>query len=102
MITPLEHALLLAALLFLLGIACVLARRNLFMIIIGVEVMLNAACLALVAGSLFWRNLEGQALVLFVLAIAAAEVAVGLALLIHAQRRKGSLDLDDFRLLGGE
>lgn len=102
MIVPLGHVLLLAALLFLLGMACVVARRNLVMIIIGVEVMLNAACLALVAGSLYWRNLEGQALVVFVLGVAAAEVAVGLALLIHAQRRRQSLDPNDFRLLGGE
>lgn len=102
MIVPLGHVLLLAALLFLLGMACVVARRNLVMIIIGVEVMLNAACLALVAGSLYWRNLEGQALVVFVLGVAAAEVAVGLALLIHAQRSRQSLDPNDFRLLGGE
>ncbi|MCB2187928.1 MAG: NADH-quinone oxidoreductase subunit NuoK [Deltaproteobacteria bacterium] len=100
MIVPLGHVLLLAALLFLTGLACVAARRNLFMIIIGVEVMLNAAGLALVAGSLYWQNLEGQALVLFVLSVAAAEVAVGLALAVRAHRRRRSLDPDDFRLLG--
>jgi NADH-quinone oxidoreductase subunit K len=99
-IAPLGHVLLLAALLFLMGAACVIARRNLFMIIIGVEVMLNAAGLALVAGSLYWRNLEGQALVLFILAVAAAEVSVGLALVVYAQRRRKSLDPNDFRMLG--
>lgn len=100
MIAPLGHVLLLAALLFVLGAACVAARRNLFMIIIGVEVMLNAAGLALVAGSLGWQNLDGQALVLFIFAIAAAEVSVGLALAVYAWSRRRSLDPDDFRMLG--
>jgi NADH-quinone oxidoreductase subunit K len=99
-IAPLGHVLALAALLFILGAACVVARRNLFMIIIGVEVMLNAAGLALVAGSLKWQNLDGQALVLFIFAIAAAEVSVGLALAIYAWSRRGSLDPDDYRMLG--
>ena len=62
--------------------------------------MLNAAGLALVAGSLHWQNLDGQALVLFILAVAAAEVSVGLALVVHAQGRRRSLDPDDFRSLG--
>jgi NADH-quinone oxidoreductase subunit K len=100
MIAPLGHALVLAALLFLMGAACVAARRNLFMIIIGVEVMLNAAGLALVAGSLFWQNLDGQALVLFILAVAAAEVSVGLALVVYAWARRQSLEPDDYRMLG--
>ena len=100
MIVPLGHVLLLSALLFLMGAACVVARRNLFMIIIGVEVMLNAAGLALVAGSSYWRNLDGQALVLFILAVAAAEVSVGLALVVYAHRRRRSMDPDDFRMLG--
>lgn len=98
---PLEHVLALASLLFLLGAACVVARRNLLMIIIGVEVMLNAAGLALVGGSLYWRNLDGQALVAFILAVAAAEVSVGLALVVLAHRRRRSLNPDDFKALGG-
>jgi NADH-quinone oxidoreductase subunit K len=100
MIAPLWQVLLLAALMFVMGAACAVARRNLFMIVIGVEVMLNAAGLALVAGALRWHNLEGQALVLFILAVAAAEVAVGLALVIFAWSRRRSLEPDAYRSLG--
>jgi NADH-quinone oxidoreductase subunit K len=100
MMVPLGHVLSLAALLFVLGAVCVASRRNLLMVIVGVEVMLNAAALALVAGSLYWQNLEGQALTVFVLAVAAAEVSVGLALVVAAQRRRKSLNPDDFKLLG--
>lgn len=100
MMVPLGHVLTLAAFLFLLGAACVASRRNLFMVIIGVEVMLNAAALALVGGSLYWQNLEGQALTVFVLAVAAAEVSVGLALVVYAHRRRRSLNPDDYKMLG--
>ena len=100
MIVPLGHVLSLAALLFLLGAVCVASRRNLFMVIVGVEVMFNAAALALVAGSLYWQNLEGQAFTVFVLAVAAAEVSVGLALLMAVHRLRHSLNPDDFKMLG--
>ncbi len=100
-IVPYSHVLVLAAALFLLGAACVVARRNLVMILIGVEVMLNAAGLALVAGSLRWQQLDGQALVLFIMCVAAAEVAVGLALIVYSQRRTGSLDADRYNLMKG-
>ena len=67
-----------------LGAACTVARRSLVMILIGVEVMLNAAGIALVAASLRWQQLDGQALVLFIMCVAAAEVAVGLALIVYS------------------
>jgi NADH-quinone oxidoreductase subunit K len=77
MIVPFDHVLILAGLLFLMGVSCVVVRRSLIMILLGVEIMLNAAAILLVGASLLWQNLDGQAIVLFVFAIAAAEVSVG-------------------------
>jgi NADH-quinone oxidoreductase subunit K len=101
MIVPYGHVLLLAVILFLLGAACALARRNLLMILIGVEVMLNAAALAFVGASLKWRQLDGQAFVIFIFAVAAAEVAVGLALIVYSQRRAGTVNADAYNRLKG-
>ena len=100
MIVTFNHVLVLAGLLFLMGIFCVVVRRSLIMILLGVEVMLNAAAIILVGASLLWQNLEGQAIVLFVFAIAAAEVSVGLALIVWAYRRTGSVDPENYNILG--
>ncbi len=99
MIVPFNHVLVLAGLLFLMGIFCVVVRRSLIMILLGVEVMLNAAAIILVGASLLWQNLEGQAIVLFVFAIAAAEVSVGLALIVWAYRRTGSVNPENYNIL---
>lgn len=101
MIVPYSHVLLLAGVLFLMGAACAVARRNLIMILIGVEVMLNAAGIALVGASLRWLQLDGQVFVIFIMAVAAAEVSVGLALIVYCQRRTGSVDADRYDLLKG-
>lgn len=101
MIVPYSHVLILAGILFVLGAVCALARRNLIMILIGVEVMLNAAGLALIGASLKWQQLEGQIFVIFIMAVAAAEVAVGLALIVYSQRRTGTLEADRYNLLKG-
>jgi NADH-quinone oxidoreductase subunit K len=101
MIVPFSHVLFLAVLLFLLGAVCAVARRNLVMILIGVEIMLNAAGLAFVGASLRWEHLEGQAFVIFILTLAAAEVAVGLALIVSSYRRTGSVNADRYSLLKG-
>jgi NADH-quinone oxidoreductase subunit K len=101
MIVPFGHVLMLAAVLFLIGAACAVARRNLIMILIGVEIMLNAAGIAFVGGALKWQEFAGQAFVIFIMAVAAAEVAVGLALIVYAQRRTGSLDPDKYNILKG-
>jgi len=101
MIVPFGHILVLAAVLFTLGAVCACTRRNLIMVVIGVEIMLNAAGLAFVGGSLRWQQLPGQAFVVFLLAIAAAEVAVGLALTYYSFRRTGSLDPDHYDELRG-
>jgi NADH-quinone oxidoreductase subunit K len=99
MIVPFNHVLILAGLLFLMGVFCVVARRSLIMILLGVEVMLNAAAILLVGASLRWQNLDGQAIVLFVFAIAAAEVSVGLALIVWAYRRTGSINPENYNIL---
>jgi len=99
MIVPYGHVLMLAAILFLLGIVCIVIRRNLIMILIGVEIMLNGAAIAFIASALRWQQLEGQVFVLFILAIAAAEVSVGLALIVCAYRRTGSVDPDIYDVL---
>ena len=92
MIVPFGHVIVLSALLFLIGAACAASRRNLIMIVLGVEIMLNAVGLAMVGASLHWNRVDGQVFVIFVMAVAAAEVAVGLALIVRAQKRTGSLD----------
>ena len=99
MIVPFNHVLILAGVLFLMGIFCIVTRRSLIMILLGVEIMLNAAAVILVGASLLWQNLDGQAIVLFVFAIAAAEVSVGLALIVWAYRRTGSVDPDNYNIL---
>jgi len=99
-IVPYEHVLALAGLVFLLGLFCTVVRRNLIMMLLGVEIMLNAATIAFVGSSLRWQDLEGQAFVLFILAVAAAEVSIGLALIVCAYRRTESVDPDNYNLLG--
>lgn len=100
MIVPYNHLLILAGLLFLVGMLCAVGRRNLIMILLGVEIMLNAAMIVFVGGALRWQDMEGQTFVLFVIAVAAAEVSVGLALIVCAYRRGASVDPEDYNLLG--
>ena len=100
MIVPFNHVLVLAGLLFLMGVFCVVVRRSLIMILLGVEIMLNADAIVLVGASLLWQNLEGQAIVLFIFAIAAAEVSIGLALIVWAHRQVGSVDPENYNILG--
>ena len=99
MIVPLGHVFLLAGLIFALGLVCLVARRNLIMTLIGVEVMMNGAAIAFVTSALRWQLMEGQAFVLIILAVAAAEISVGLALVVHVYRRTGSIDPDRYDIL---
>ena len=101
MIVPLEHVLVLSTLLFVLGFVCVLARRNLIMILIGVEIMLNAVALTLVGASAFWQQLDGQMMVIFLMAMTSAEVSISLAMVVYLQRRKGSVDVRSFNEMRG-
>jgi NADH-quinone oxidoreductase subunit K len=82
----------LAGILFLMGMFCAVTRRNLIMILLGLEIMLNSGAVAFVGAALRWQHLEGQAIALFILAVAAAEVSVGLALIVCAYKRMGSID----------
>lgn len=97
---PPSHALVLAALLFALGLAGLLARRNAVFLLMSIEVMLNAAGLAFVAAGARWHEADGQVMVLFLLAMAAAEVAVGLAILLELHHQWRSVDADAARRLG--
>ena len=97
---PLDHVLLLATALFLLGLVGLLVRRNVLFMLISIEVMLNAAGLAFVAAGARWQQPDGQVMFLFILTMAAAEVAVGLALVLQLVRRYKTLDVDAFDVLG--
>ena len=98
---PLEHGLLLAAGLFAIGVAGVLIRRNLIFMLMSIEIMLNAAGLAFVVAGARWNAADGQVMFLMILAMAAAEVAVGLALVLRFYRSAGNLDADAARRLRG-
>ena len=91
---PMEHGLILALVLFLLGLTGVLVRRNIIFVLASIEIMLNAAGLAFVVAGSHWGQADGQVMFIFILAMAAAEVAVGLALARRFRRRFGSLDID--------
>jgi NADH-quinone oxidoreductase subunit K len=95
----LEHYLVVSAILFCLGLMGVLVRRNLLVIYMGLELMLNAANLALVACSRFNNNLDGQVFVFFVITVAAAEVAVGLALIVALYRKRQTAHVEDLTLM---
>ncbi len=99
MTVGLEHYLIVSALLFSLGLLGVVLRRNLLLIYLSLEMMLNAANLALVAFSRFNHNLDGQVMVFFVITVAAAEVAVGLALIVALYRRRQSAHIEDLASL---
>ena len=92
---PLVYPLTLSALLFTIGIVGVMIRRNALMMLMCIELMLNAANIAFIAFSRAFGQLDGQIFVFFVIAVAAAEVAVGLALLIAIFRTRHSIEVDD-------
>jgi NADH-quinone oxidoreductase subunit K len=98
---PLMHGLLVASVLFGLGLLGLLVRRNLIFILMSIEVMLNAAGLAFVTAGSRWGQADGQIMFLFILATAAAEVAVGLVLVLHLHHRFGTLDTDATATLRG-
>jgi NADH-quinone oxidoreductase subunit K len=91
----LEHYLVVSVLLFALGLLGVILRRNLLVIYMSLELMLNAANLALVAFSRFTDRLDGQILVFFVITVAAAEVSVGLALIVALYRKRQTAHVED-------
>lgn len=96
---PVEFYLVLSGLVFLIGLVGVLVRRNIIIILLSIELMLNATNINFVAFSSYLGNLAGQVFVFFALTVAAAEVAVGLAIIIALYRHHESINVDDFSLL---
>jgi len=91
---PVVHVLMLAGILFLLGLAGVLVRRNIMFLLMSLEVMMNAAGLAFIAAGAVWGQPDGQIMFMFILALAAAEVAVALGIVLQISRRFDTLDID--------
>lgn len=96
---PASYYLVLSAVLFTLGAIGVLIRRNALVMFMSVEMMLNAVNLTFITYSRFWENVDGQVFVMLVMAVAAAEVAVGLAIVVALTRHKDTTDVDEIDLL---
>jgi NADH-quinone oxidoreductase subunit K len=91
---PIEHGLILAGILFIAGLVGVIIRRNIIFILLSIEIMLNAAGLAFVVAGFNWGQADGQVMFLFILTMAAAEVSVGLALVLQLYHRFKTVDVD--------
>jgi NADH-quinone oxidoreductase subunit K len=96
---PVNYYLALAIILFTIGALGVLIRRNAIVVFMSVELMLNAANLAFVAFARYWQAMSGQIFVFFIMTVAAAEVAIGLALIVTIFRTKASIDVDQMSSL---
>lgn len=101
MVIGLTHYLVLAAILFAFGAIGVVIRRNVLIVLMSIELMLNAVNLTLVAGSRFGGGLDGQVMAIFVMAVAASEAAVGLALVLAVFRTRQTVRVDELNLLKG-
>lgn len=95
----LQHFLIASVLMFALGVAGVVGRKNLFVVFMSIEMMLNAVNLSFVAFARFLNQLDGHIFVFLVMAVAAAEAAIGLAIVILLFKNKESLNVDDFSLM---
>jgi len=93
-VIPMEHGLLLAAILFIMGMVGVLTRRNLVFILMFLEIMLNATGLAFIVASSHWGQVDGQIMFLMILSLAAAEVAVALGLVLQLFQKRKTLDIN--------
>jgi len=91
---PVEHGLMLATILFCLGLLGVLVRRNIIFVLMSMEIMFNAVGLAFISGGSRWHQADGQIMFMLVLTLAAAEVAVGLALVLQLYKRFKTVDID--------
>jgi NADH-quinone oxidoreductase subunit K len=98
---PLSWYIILSALLFIIGTAGVLLRRNILIILMSVELILNSVNINLVAFSYFLQDLKGQIFSIFVITIAAAEVAIALGILIALVRNKAALNVDEIQTMKG-
>jgi NADH-quinone oxidoreductase subunit K len=91
---PMEHGLLLAGILFILGLVGVLTRRNMVFVLMSLEIMLNATALAFVVAGARWGETDGQVMFLMIISLAAAEVAIGLGLMLQLFHKFKTLDLE--------
>ena len=98
---PLEHGLIVATILFALGFYGVMVRRNLLFMLRSLEVMMNAAALAFVMAGSAWVQPDGQIMFIFILTLAAAEAAIGLAILLRFYHQRGHLDVDSANEMKG-
>ncbi len=98
---PIEYGLIVAGILFMLGLISVLIRRNVIFMLISVEIMLNAAGLAFIAAGSKWAQADGQVMFIFILTMAAAEVSVGLALILQIYHQVKTLDSDAVNSMKG-
>ncbi len=101
MVVPLEHVIILSGILFATGVLGVLFRRNALVIFMSIELMLNAVTLALVGFSRYYNSVDGQVFVFLVMTLAAAEVAVGLAIIVALFRNKQTVNVDEINLMKG-
>ncbi len=97
--TPPSYFMILSAVLFCIGVAGVLVRRNVIIIFMSIELMLNAVNLAFVALSRAWGSIDGQSIVFFVMTVAAAEAAVGLGIILATFRNRATVNADEFNLM---
>ncbi|MBN1266807.1 MAG: NADH-quinone oxidoreductase subunit NuoK [Anaerolineales bacterium] len=98
---PVNYVLVLAGILFTIGVLGVLIRRNAIVVFMSIELMLNAANMIFITFARSFQNLDGQVIVFFLIAAAAAEVAIGLALMVTIFRTKKSIDIDELKSLSG-
>ena len=98
---PLSYYLTLSAMLFVIGVVGVLIRKNIIIILLSIELMLNAANINFVAFSHYLQDITGQVFVFFVMTVAAAEVAVGLAIIVNLFRLRETVFVDEVNLLKG-
>ena len=98
---PFDHGLILAAILFLLGLTGVLVRRDAIFILLSLEIMLNASALAFVVSGARWNQADGQVMFLFILSVSAAEVSIGLVIVLWLYRWHKSVDIDKANSLRG-
>ena len=101
MIVPLEHVIVLSLIIFSIGILGVLIRKNAIIIFMSIELMLNAVNLSLVGFSRYYNSVDGQVFVFLVMTLAAAEVAVGLAIIVSLFRNKQTINIDEINILRG-
>ena len=99
MIVPLNHVITISMILFTIGVFGVLFRRNAFTIFMSIELMLNAVNLALVGFSRYYQSVDGQVFVFLVMTLAAAEVAVGLAIIVALYRNRQTVNIDEINLM---